>query len=59
MHAYYEEAAYQLADGYAINNGYYSIYPNIGGTFNNHKVSDHDRKANPISFRFSVGRFYL
>jgi hypothetical protein len=30
---YYEEMAYQLADGYAINNGYYSIYPNIGGTF--------------------------
>ena len=52
---YYDEAAYLLCDGYAINNGYYSIYPNIGGTFNSTK-DVHDRKNNPVSFRFSIRR---
>jgi hypothetical protein len=55
IHKYYEETAYQLADGYAINNGYYAVYPNIGGTFNNPN-DEYDREANPVSFRFGIRR---
>jgi hypothetical protein len=50
---YHDEVAYQLCDGYAITNSYYSVYPNIGGTFNSvHEA--HDHKKHPINFRFSV-----
>ena len=53
VHQYNDEVAYQLCDGFAVNNGYYSIYPNIGGTFNS--VSEaHDQTKNPISFRFGI-----
>jgi len=31
---FFDEAAYQLCDGFSVNNGYYSIHPNVGGTFN-------------------------
>jgi len=50
---YYDEVAYLLCDGFSINNGYYSVYPNIGGTFNSTK-DIHDREKNPINFRFGV-----
>jgi hypothetical protein len=50
---YYEEVAYQLCDGYAVNNGYYAIYPNIGGTFDSVKEV-HDHNKHPIDFRFSI-----
>jgi hypothetical protein len=53
IHKYYEEVAYQLCDGYAVNNGYYTVYPNIGGTFNSAKET-HDHKLHPISFRFAM-----
>ena len=48
---YYDEVAYQLSDGFAVNNGYYSIHPHIGGTLNSSRES-HNRKKNPICFRF-------
>jgi hypothetical protein len=48
-----EEAMYQLCDGYAVNNGYYSIHPNIGGTFNSERDL-HDHQKHPITFRFRV-----
>ena len=52
---YYDEVAYQLCDGYAVSNGYYNVYPNIGGTFNS--VNEvHDHKKHPISFRFGTRR---
>jgi len=48
---YFDEAAYQLCDGFAVNMKYFSIHPNVGGTFNS--VSEaHDEKKHPISFRF-------
>jgi len=50
---YNEEVAYQICDGYAVNNGYYSIHPNIGGTFDSEREA-HDHKKHPISFRFRV-----
>jgi len=52
--AYFDEAAYQLCDGYAVNTGYYSLYPNIGGTF----ASPHDtfdRGEHPLTFRLRIG----
>jgi hypothetical protein len=29
-----DEMAYQLCDGFAVNADYFSVHPNIGGTFN-------------------------
>jgi hypothetical protein len=46
-----DECAYQLCDGYALNLKYYSIHPNIGGTFESEKET-HNQKKNPINFRF-------
>jgi len=46
-----EEAVYQLLDGYAVNFGYFSIHPNVGGTFDSDKEA-HDHKRHPITFRF-------
>jgi len=48
---FFDEMAYQLCDGYAINTGYYSIHPNIGGTFNSIN-ENHDPHKHPISFKF-------
>ena len=48
---FFDEAAYQLCDGYAVNTGYYSVHPNVGGTFNAANEI-HDHKKHPISFRF-------
>jgi hypothetical protein len=48
---FFDESAYQLCDGFAVNTGYYSIHPNVGGTFD--KVTEERRDAkHPISFRF-------
>jgi hypothetical protein len=50
-----DEAAYQLCDGFAVNMGYYSIHPNVGGTFDS--VSDViNPKKNPINFKFRSGK---
>jgi hypothetical protein len=48
---YLDEVAYQLCDGYAVSTGYFSVHPNIGGTFDSDKDA-HDSKKHPISFRF-------
>jgi len=48
---YFDEAAYQLCDGFAVNTGYYSIHPNVGGTFSTPN-EDYDPEKHPISFRF-------
>jgi hypothetical protein len=53
VNKYNEEVAYQLCDGYAVSNGYYTIHPNIGGTFNSENEI-HDHKKHPITFRFRV-----
>jgi hypothetical protein len=52
---FFDEAAYQLCDGFSVNTGYYSIHPNVGGTFNN-TSEIHDHKKHPITFRFRTGR---
>ena len=48
---YLDEAAYQLCDGYTINNRYYSIYPSVGGVFQSANETP-DPKNHPFSFRF-------
>jgi hypothetical protein len=48
-----DECAYQLCDGFGLNLWYYSIHPDIGGTFNSEKEA-HDPKKNPVSFKFRV-----
>jgi hypothetical protein len=50
---YFDEAAYQLADGFSVRNDYFSIHPKIGGTF-----EGPDEKIDPakhrIDFSFRV-----
>ena len=48
---YFDEAAYKLCDGFAVNYGYFSVHPNIGGTFTSSR-DVHDNKKNPINFKF-------
>jgi hypothetical protein len=50
-----DECAYQLCDGYAINLKYYSIHPNISGTFESERET-HNHKKNPINFKFRTLR---
>ena len=50
---YLSEAAYQLCDGYAINTGYFSLYPNVGGTYRD-EYDVPDPKKNPLSIRFQA-----
>ena len=50
---YYDELVYQLCDGYAVSNKYYSIHPNIEGTFNSANET-HDHKKNPVNLRFGT-----
>jgi hypothetical protein len=46
-----DEAAYLLCDGFALNLGYFSIHPNIGGTFGS-VHEKHDSKKHPITIRY-------
>jgi hypothetical protein len=51
INQFLDECAFLLCDGYALNLRYYSIHPNIGGTFNSERES-YDPEKNPVSFRF-------
>jgi hypothetical protein len=48
---FFDEAAYQLCDGFSINTGYFSVHPNVGGTFDSVNGA-HDREQHPVTFRF-------
>ena len=48
---FFDEAAYQLCDGFSVNTGYYSVHPNVGGTFDT-ASEIHDHRKHPITFRF-------
>ena len=48
-----KEMMYQLADGFSVNAGHFSVHPNIGGTFKNENEV-HNHKDHPISFRFQA-----
>ncbi|MDR0644301.1 MAG: DUF4469 domain-containing protein [Treponema sp.] len=48
---FFDETAYQLCDGFAVNTGYFSIHPNVGGTFD--KTNEgHNARKHPVTFRF-------
>jgi len=52
---YLNESAYQICDGFTVNNGFYSIYPNLGGTF----ATPHEKPApdkNPLNFRLRANQ---
>ena len=49
---YLEEIIYQLLDGYAVTNGFFTIHPNVGGTFESAREA-HNHEKHPISFRFT------
>jgi hypothetical protein len=51
VHQFFTESAYQLCDGFAVNTGYYSIHPNIGGTFDK-TTEGIDSHKHPLTFRF-------
>jgi len=53
VRGYFDEAAYQLCDGFAVTNGYFTIHPHIGGAFKSIREA-HDHKKHPISFRLGV-----
>jgi len=50
---YLDEVAYQLCDGYAVTNGYYTISPNIGGSFNSANET-HDPKKHRVTFKLNT-----
>jgi len=54
VHQFFDEAAYQLCDGFAVNTGYFSIHPNIAGTFDS-VYEPRDPQKHPVVFRFRVG----
>jgi hypothetical protein len=49
---FFDEMAYQLCDGFTVNSGYFTIRPNVGGTFDS-AAEIHDHAKHPISFTFS------
>lgn len=51
---FFDEMAYQLCDGFAVNTGYFSIHPHVSGTFD--KITEgHDTEKHPVTFRFRIG----
>jgi hypothetical protein len=46
---FFDEAAYLLCEGYAINMRYFSLHPNVGGTFNSVNESC-DSKKHSVTF---------
>jgi hypothetical protein len=48
---FFDEAAYQLCDGFSVNTGYYSLHPRIGGTWAN-AAEPWDGAKHPIRFSF-------
>ena len=50
---FFDESAYQLCDGFAVNTGYYSIHPNISGVFAS--INEvYDQRKNPVNFKFRI-----
>ena len=48
---FFDEAAYQLCDGFSVNTGYYSLHPRIGGTWEN-ALEHYDPAKHPVRFSF-------
>jgi len=50
---FFKEMTYQLADGFSVNLDYYTVHPNINGTFRS-TAELHNHKDHPIDFRFQA-----
>ena len=50
---YFDEAASQLCEGYAISTGYFSVQPSVSGTFGSPQEA-YDPARNPVAFRFRI-----
>jgi hypothetical protein len=48
---FFDEAAYQLCDGFSVNTGYYSLHPRIGGVWEN-ALEHYDAAKHPVRFSF-------
>ena len=48
---FFDEAAYQLCDGFSVNTGYYSLHPRIGGTWES-ALEPFDQAKHPVRFSF-------
>ncbi|MDR2741413.1 MAG: DUF4469 domain-containing protein [Treponema sp.] len=48
---FFAETVYQLCDGFAVHAGYFSVHPNVGGTFDK-ATEGHDTGKHPVTFRF-------
>jgi len=49
---FFDEAMYKLCDGFSINFGYFTMHPNIGGTFNSaSEIHDHEKHKITFCFR--------
>jgi hypothetical protein len=48
---FFDEAAYQLCDGFSVNTGYYSLHPRIGGTWES-PADPCDPAKHPLRFSF-------
>ena len=48
---FFDEAAYQLCDGFSVNTGYYSLHPRIGGTWES-ALESYNPDKHPIRFSF-------
>jgi len=47
---HYDELIYRLCDGFAVNTGYFTLFPNVGGTFFSPKEAG-DRDKHPLEIR--------
>ena len=47
---HYDELIYRLCDGFSVNTGYFTLYPNVGGTFFSPKEAC-DREKHPLEIR--------
>jgi hypothetical protein len=48
---FFDEAAYQLCDGFSVNTGYFSLHPRVGGTWES-ALEHYDPVKHPIRFSF-------
>jgi hypothetical protein len=52
VQAYLNEAAYQLADGHTVCNGFFSVQPRISGVFDSSRPTGLVPERNTLSFSF-------
>jgi hypothetical protein len=53
VHEFFDELAYQLCDGFAVNTGYFSIYPVVKKLFKSEREV-YNSKNHQVSFRFRI-----